>query len=94
MKKVVIDDHLVVNAELEKQMDNVVETYQCEWKTTIEDPKQLKRFRQFVNTQGVDKNIEFVTEREQIRPARGDEKSYKGVQIHSVDITDREVEPA
>jgi len=94
MQKVVIDDHLGVNAELEKQMDNVVATYQCEWKTTIEDPKQLKRFRQFVNTQGVDKNIEFVTEREQIRPARGDEKSYKGVQIHSVDITDREVEPA
>jgi len=94
MQKVVIEDHLGVNAELEKQMDNVVETYQCEWKTTIEDPKQLKRFRQFVNSKAIDDNIEFVTEREQIRPARGEEKSYKGVQIHSVDITDREVEPA
>jgi nitrite reductase (NADH) large subunit len=94
MQKVVIEDHLGVNAELEAAMDNVVDTYQCEWKTTIEDPKQLKRFRQFVNSKSVDENIEFVTEREQIRPARGEEKSYKGVQIHSVDITDREVEPA
>jgi len=94
MQKVVIDDHLGVNAELEKQMQAVVDTYQCEWKTTIEDPNQLKRFRQFVNSKAVDKNIEFVTEREQIRPARGEEKSYKGVQIHTVDITEREVEPA
>jgi len=94
MQKVVIDDHLGVNAELEKQMQTVVDTYQCEWKTTIEDPNQLKRFRQFVNSKAVDKNIEFVTEREQIRPARGEEKSYKGVQIHTVDITEREVEPA
>jgi len=95
MQKVVIDDHLGVNAELESQMQSVVDTYQCEWKTTIEDPEQLKRFRQFVNSKETDENIEFVTERDQIRPARGEEKSYKGVQIHTVDITnERTVEPA
>ncbi|WP_077340469.1 nitrite reductase large subunit NirB [Pseudocolwellia agarivorans] len=92
MQKVVIDDHLGVNAELENQMQAVVDTYQCEWKTTIEDPKQLKRFRQFVNSKAVDENIEFVTEREQIRPARGEEKRYKGVQIHTVDISEPEAE--
>jgi nitrite reductase (NADH) large subunit len=95
MQKVVIDDHLGVNAELESQMQSVVDTYQCEWKTTIEDPEQLKRFRQFVNSKETDENIEFVTERDQIRPARGEEKSYKGVQIHTVDITNESsVEPA
>jgi len=94
VQKVVIDDHLGVNADLEKQIETIIAAYQCEWKTTIEDPEQLKRFRQFVNSKAVDKNIEFVTEREQIRPAREEEKSYKGVQIHSVDITESEVVPA
>ena len=86
MQKIVIDDHLGINDELEKQMENVVGTYQCEWKTTVEDPHQLKRFRQFVNSDAIDENIEFVTEREQIRPARGDEKKY-GVIIQSADMT-------
>ena len=91
MQKIVVDDHLGINTELEKQMEKVVETYQCEWKTTIEDPAQLKRFRQFVNSSQTDANIEFVTEREQIRPARGEEKKY-GVQIQAVDVTDKNLE--
>jgi nitrite reductase (NADH) large subunit len=86
MEKIVKDDHLGINAELEKQMQNVVDTYQCEWKTTIESEEQLKRFRQFVNSDNVDGNIEFVTERDQIRPAQGEEKKY-GVQIQAVDVT-------
>jgi nitrite reductase (NADH) large subunit len=86
MEKIVKHDHLGINAELEKQMENVVDTYQCEWKTTIESTEQLKSFRQFVNSDTVDGNIEFVTERDQIRPAQGDEKKY-GVQIQAVDVT-------
>ena len=74
LKKVVIDDHLAICAELEKQMANVVGKYQCEWKTTLADPQALKRFRQFVNSDKQDSNIQFVTEREQIRPARLEEK--------------------
>jgi nitrite reductase (NADH) large subunit len=86
LQQVVIEDSLGLGKELEAQMQNVVDTYQCEWKTTVEDPHQLKRFRQFVNSDAIDDNIEFVTEREQIRPARGDEKKY-GVIIQSADIT-------
>ncbi len=87
MQKIVIDDHLGINDELDKQMQHVVDTYQCEWKTTIESEDQLKRFRQFVNSDKIDNNIEFVTEREQIRPARGEEKNY-GVKIQAADITE------
>ena len=86
MEKIVKDDHLGINDELEKQMQNVVDTYQCEWKTTIENEEQLKRFRQFVNSDAIDGNIEFVTEREQIRPAKDEEKKY-GVKIQAVDLT-------
>jgi nitrite reductase (NADH) large subunit len=41
-------------------MQNVVDTYQCEWKTTIADENKLKRFRHFINSDKTDENIIFV----------------------------------
>lgn len=69
LKSVVIDDKLGLVSELEQEMASVVDTYQCEWKTTIEDPEKLKRFSHFVNSKSHDDNVIFTTEREQIRPA-------------------------
>ena len=74
LRQVVIEDSLGLGAELEAQMTHVIGTYQCEWKTTIEDPGKLKRFRQFVNSAAGDDNIVFVSERGQPRPARSEEK--------------------
>ena len=74
LKEVVIQDSLGFGETLEAQMDNVVDTYQCEWKTTIGNPDSMKRFRQFVNSKKVDTNIQFVDERGQIRPATEAEK--------------------
>ncbi|KZZ20262.1 hypothetical protein A3749_19525 [Oleiphilus sp. HI0078] len=56
-------------------MQSVVDTYQCEWKTTVEDETKLRRFRQFVNSDKEDSNVVFVEERGQVRPASEDEKS-------------------
>ncbi|HIL41160.1 MAG TPA: nitrite reductase large subunit, partial [Methylococcales bacterium] len=50
LKSVVIEDRLNICEQLEQQMDYVIETYQCEWKTTLESPEHLKRFRHFVNS--------------------------------------------
>lgn len=91
MKKVVIDDHLGVCAELEQQMEAVVASYQCEWKTTIEAPEKLKRFRQFVNSDLIDTNIQFVNEREQIRPATLTEKAAAGMLIKTLNIDETKV---
>ena len=74
LRSVVIEDSLGIASELEVQMAHVVESYQCEWKTTIEDPEKVKRFRQFVNSNESDSNVVFVQERNQIRPANEDEK--------------------
>ncbi len=74
LRKVVIEDSLGIGAELEAQMAHVGATYQCEWKTTIENPQKMKRFREFVNADVADENIVFVKEREQIRPATATEK--------------------
>lgn len=75
LQDVVINDVLGIASELEAQMQNIVDTYQCEWKTTIENPQLRKRFRQFVNSNQKDNNITFVQERGQIRPATEEEKN-------------------
>jgi nitrite reductase (NADH) large subunit len=73
LKQVVIDDSLGLAAELEAQMNSIVGSYQCEWKTTINDPEKLKRFRQFVNSKATDQQVVFVQERGQPRPATEEE---------------------
>ena len=75
IKKVVIEDSLGICAELEADMQHIVGTYECEWKATLKNPKRLKLFRAFVNTDQADPSIVFVKEREQHRPAFPKEKS-------------------
>jgi len=75
LKDVVINDSLGLAAELEAQMQYVVDTFQCEWKTAVNDPEILKRFQPFVNSNQPDDNIVFVEERGQIRPATPAEKA-------------------
>ncbi|PKM37124.1 MAG: nitrite reductase (NAD(P)H) [Gammaproteobacteria bacterium HGW-Gammaproteobacteria-10] len=74
LRSVVIEDSLGIGEALEKQMRHVIDTYQCEWKTTIEDESKLKRFRHFVNSDRPDDNIVFVEERGQVRPADEQER--------------------
>ncbi len=69
LKAVVVDDHLGLAAELEADMQRIVDSYQCEWKAAVNDPEARKRFRQFVNTDRPDPHVVFVRERGQIRPA-------------------------
>ena len=86
LKSVLIDDSLGLAAELEAQMQHVVDTYQCEWKTAVTTPEVRQRFRSFVNSDAVDATVTFVRERGQIRPARPDEKELASVDpLHAPD---------
>lgn len=76
LKAVVLEDKLGLAAELELQMQHVIETYQCEWKTTLADESKLKRFRHFINSDQADDNIVFVEERGQVRPANEAERQH------------------
>jgi nitrite reductase (NADH) large subunit len=51
LKSVVVDDSLRLAAELEAQMQHVVDTYQCEWKTAVTTPAVRQRFKTFVNSE-------------------------------------------
>ncbi|MEM9149905.1 MAG: nitrite reductase large subunit NirB [Cyanobacteria bacterium P01_F01_bin.3] len=74
LKQVIIEDSLGIADELEAQMQYHVETYQCEWKTTIETPEKVQRFQHFVNTEAADPSLAYVQERGQKRPATEEEK--------------------
>ena len=69
LKDVVINDSLDICEDLERGMTRVVGAYQCEWKTTVNNPERLKRFQHFINADEEDKNLFYVRERGQRRPA-------------------------
>lgn len=75
LKQVIIHDSLGICAELEQEMAHLIETYQCEWKATIEEQEKLKRFQTFVNSDQPDPSIVHVEERGQKRPAKEFEKT-------------------
>jgi nitrite reductase (NADH) large subunit len=77
VRKVVCEDSLGIGAELEADMARVIQNYACEWKVAINDPQTLKRFRHFVNASETDKNVLFVEERGQIRPATPEERAQR-----------------
>ena len=74
LQDVVVKDKLNIAAELEADMQHVVDTYACEWKSAVNDPETRKRFRHFVNSDQPDQNVVFMPERGQIRPATAEER--------------------
>ncbi len=69
LRRVVMDDHLGIAAELEVRIQHLVDTYECEWKRVVEDPALQQRFRHFADSNDPDDAITFVEERGQRRPA-------------------------
>lgn len=69
LREVIIEDSLGLCEELEAQMQHLIDQYQCEWTRVVNDPEQRARFRQFVNTEEEEPTIEFVSQRDQARPA-------------------------
>jgi nitrite reductase (NADH) large subunit len=72
VKDVVIHDKLGLAEELEHDMQHIVDTYQCEWQTTVNDSEKLKRFKPFVNVNERDSSIQFETVRGQPLPVIAD----------------------
>jgi len=51
LRSVVIDDRLGQAEELERQMQQITDSYECEWKLAVEDSESVNRFRHFVNSE-------------------------------------------
>jgi nitrite reductase (NADH) large subunit len=81
LKQVVVDDKLQIGAELEADMQRVVDAYECEWKAAVTNEETRKRFRHFVNSEAQDANVVFMPERGQIRPATPEERQRRVIPI-------------
>ncbi|KAA9129816.1 nitrite reductase large subunit [Marinihelvus fidelis] len=84
LREVVLEDSLGIAAQLESEMRDVVDTYECEWKRTVEDPERLRRFRSFVNSDRTDPSLRFTRERGQRRPADADEQVVQSIPLVEV----------
>ncbi|HVY76152.1 MAG TPA: nitrite reductase large subunit NirB [Puia sp.] len=70
LRNVVVNDSLGMGVQWEKEMQMLVDAYQCEWKAALADPQIRKRFNHFVNSpENKDPTIRFETMRGQKKPA-------------------------
>lgn len=69
LKRVVLEDSLGIAADLEREMQALVDGYRCEWKEVVENPERRALFRHFANSDESDDTIRRVEERGQRRPA-------------------------
>ena len=77
LREVVLEDKLGICAELEKQMNELVGSFFCEWTEAINDPERRKAFQQFGNTQETQDIVDGIRERDQERPADWPTESCK-----------------
>jgi nitrite reductase (NADH) large subunit len=68
LRDVVVHDSLGIAAELERDMQHLVDTYRCEWAEVVRDPERRAKFQHFANSPDNDSTVEFVSERSQKRP--------------------------
>lgn len=77
LQEVILKDKLGICAELEKQMEELVGTFFCEWTEVLQSPEKMKQFSQFGNTRENVDSIDRVEDRGQHRPAYWPEESAK-----------------
>jgi len=75
LRDVVVHDKLGIAAELEAQMQSVVDTYACEWTEVVRNPEKRATFRHFANDNAGDPTIAYVVEREQTHPTDWETRS-------------------
>ncbi len=68
VKDVVINDSLGLCETLEADMARLIDTYQCEWASVVNNPEKRALFRHFANADEADPSLGFVEERTQKRP--------------------------
>ncbi|MGH7270357.1 MAG: nitrite reductase small subunit NirD, partial [Polyangiaceae bacterium] len=71
LRRIVLEDSLGIAADLEGDMQKLVDGYACEWTDAVSDPAKRATFRHFANDPGGDDTVRFVPERGQTKPAAG-----------------------
>ncbi|MEO6150421.1 MAG: nitrite reductase large subunit NirB, partial [Mucilaginibacter sp.] len=67
LKNVIVNDSLGIAAQLEEEMQALVNTYHCEWKEVVDSQELRKRFSHFINADEKDPSIKFEEMRGQVK---------------------------
>lgn len=92
LRDVIVHDKLGLAAEFEDLIQNLVDTYQCEWAEVVRNPEKRKFFRQFMNTDESEPCIEIVSERGQQRPGDWPGELVSLTQFQSLEARAKSVE--
>ena len=68
LRDVLVNDSLGIGEQLEREMKELIATYECEWKKVVETPQLRAQFRHFANDDGKDETLSFVEMRGQKCP--------------------------
>lgn len=77
LKDVILKDTLGLNASLEAQMQELVDSYFDEWAEALASPEIAAKFKQFANTDETLEQVELETDRNQTRPVFWAKESAK-----------------
>ena len=86
LRSVILEDRLGICEELERRMQHLVDTYQCEWKRVVENPQLRAEFAQFVNTDATEPDVELVYKRGQCRPANDPGSGLVSLEVDAATI--------
>ncbi len=68
VKNVVVNDSLGIAAQLEEDIQKLIDGYVCEWKDVVENPEKRNLFRHFAGEDKASPPVEMVSERGQGYP--------------------------
>jgi nitrite reductase (NADH) large subunit len=88
LRDVIVRDSLGIGADLERAMEALVATYQCEWTDVVRDPAKRARFRHFANDVKGDPAVALVPERGHLRPADWD-RSEQPTKVRRLPLIER-----
>jgi nitrite reductase (NADH) large subunit len=74
LKDVVVNDTLGIGADLEREMQGLIDNYHCEWKKVVESPELRAKFKHFINDDSQDETLSFVDMRGQKCPTDWNKK--------------------
>lgn len=75
LRDVIVNDSLGLGETLEKEMQELIDNYECEWKRVVESPHLRAQYRHFVNSEETDDTLQFVEMRGQKCPVDWDKNT-------------------
>lgn len=90
LRNVIVHDTLSIAADLELEMQKLVDTYSCEWTDVLSDPAKRASFRHFANDRSGDDTIAFVPERGQRKPADPLRRVDAGAALRRLPVVQRQ----